>query len=234
MDFVEKLLEADVHHLPMLRQEIAFALQQSTAENRTPSLIALMVIETSLGENAKARSLAENIWKNGESFTNPLHELVYVNGLLDLAMLEMAASLLKPRFEHFYENLGDFSNIFLKFAIMAGSANLMEKVAVQIENETIEDFIGILQVKQYEEHFKQIQKIALNEVKDTLCGYNFDFYEDRGFPDLVITFALASSVSVEEVISTQQAIDDKLEEYYKRQSINRLNNLSIKVARLEV
>ena len=233
MDFVEKLLEADAHHLPMLRQEIALSLQQNMT-NRTPSLIALMVIETSLGESSKARSLAESIWKTGEKFFNPLHELVYVNCLLDLAMLEMAASLLKPRFERFFENLENFSAVFLKFAIMAGSTNLMEKVAVQIEHGAIQDFVGILKVKQYEEHFKNIQKIALNEVKDRLCGYHFDFYEDRGFPDLVITFALAPSVSSDEAISIRQAMDNKLAEYYNSQSINRLNNLSIRAARLEI
>ena len=212
----------DIYALQSIEQEAVLQLKQNP-EN-VKGLIVLLKVEIMLGKSQKARAIANRIWSIGNKPEQEL-ELNYIDSLLNLGLLEMASLLIKDHFINLQKDVNIYYPVLLKFAIMTGNVNLIEKILTYQDNKVIRDFIDVYKIQKYTEHFKHIQKIIIEEVKDIICIYNFNFYKDRGFSDLELVLYVES----DNVDKIWQNIDTKLDFYHLTNKVKRLHTLSFLV-----
>ena len=190
-------------------------------------LIILFRIKIMLGDRGKAVSVAEQIWEIGGNLDDVFEE-AYIDGLLDIGLLEMASVLLKPRFENLSAALPFFYRVMLKFTIIGGSLRFMEKItssvhAPQREN-LLFDFIDMYRLMNYGEHFKNIMKLILDNAKNSLCGYGWQLYDDRGFTDLEVELYLEKEAF--QTSGLADILESKINAYCASAGVPRANNFS--------
>ncbi len=160
-----------------------------TNPNNIEGLITMMFEQNMLGNRSKSKALAHKIWDIGGSIS-PYFEQVYIENLLNLGLVDMAGILLKPRFENLRENIEDFYPVLSKFSIITGNISLLERLSafpgIYDDDPLLFDFADVYRVGNYQEQFKNIQKLVLENSADYLCAYEYELYDDRGFPELEI------------------------------------------------
>lgn len=147
-------------------------------------LVAFLRIQLMQGNHQKAKAVANRIWEIGGTLDHEA-EKSYVNDLLNLGLVEMASILLRPYFERMSTYVGEYGHLFLKYAIAAGLLNVIEKTAVLLPSvgvrKALTDFAAVYRHLNYADAFKGIQRSVLDNVRDTLCAYEFNLYTDRGY-----------------------------------------------------
>lgn len=218
-------------NLPFNQKETIFliekSLYQEINENSTDNLalIALMQAQTMLGNYDKAKAFAYKLWDKGSKMIRA-ERYLYINNLLNLGLLDMSSSLLKPYFDNLSEEIKKYYPIMLKFATMRGNVYLLERLVnnPQAPKEDLyKRLITIYKNYNYADHFKNVQKIILQELNEKLCVYD---YELESFPFPELKSFLYVSAAGNELEELENSLKEKLQEYYTKMQIEKLSNFS--------
>ena len=128
----------------------------------------------------------------------------------------MAKILLTSRFENIRDNIEDFYSVMIKYSIISGNLNLLNKLKhyteFASEDETLYEFTEMFLEAGYSNQFSDIQKMILEQFGNNICVYEYNFYDDRGFPELEIELYL--NLDDAQIIKEQQQIDKKIDAYW--------------------
>ncbi len=211
----------------VVEQKIYNALQQNPAQ--IEGLITLMLAQTMLGNRDKAKALANKIWEIGGELPR-FFELIFVANLLNLGLLDMASVLLKPRFERLLENAGYFYPVMIKFALMTGNISLLQRLEAFPDSEDdrlLFELVDVYEEGKFADQFKNIQKLVLENAGNFLCAYEYNLYDDRGFPEIEIELYVnldnSSCDRLEKVLLT------KIDAFWRSTGNEPLNNYTVSV-----
>lgn len=208
----------------MALEKELYTVLKANPENVT-GLIILMQEQIMLGNTQRVKALAYKIWELGGKLTVESEKL-YAENLINAGLLEMAGVLLKPRFDNIVDSMGHFYEPMLKYAVASGSCFLLEKIAAvafgKREQKMVADFAAVTRRLDFESHFKGIQAAVYNKVKDVLCSYEFNLYDDRGFTDLEVVLYVDDAAGNADAL--YQEIDLQGITYCAINKTQRLNN----------
>lgn len=216
-----------------VEQKIYAALNK--AHQQLEGLITLMFAHIMLGNSSKAKSMAHKIWEIGGSLA-PFFEQVYIQNLLNLGLIDMVKILLSPRIEQLKDNIVFFYPSLVKYAVMTGDIPLLEQLGafadVTAGDEVLYDFADLYESGNRREHFKNIQKLILEHSREYLSSYEYELYDDRGFPELQIV--LYVNYDNQFCSKMQQNITAKINAFWRSCGQEPLNNLSVIVENIRL
>lgn len=187
------------------------------------AMLAFLQAETMLGNRAKAKALAYKIWEVGSQL-DETEEYIYINNLLNLGFLEMASVLLKPKFEALTANIEFFYPLLLKLSTMTGNVYLLERLISHPNAPEVDDIymsvINRYKNYNYVEHFKNVQKLIAESVKDILCTYDYDVINNSLSDEIEIQLFAAGDENT--LKQARQILQEKLQTYYQSVNIDRL------------
>ncbi|MBR2033539.1 MAG: hypothetical protein IKA03_02575 [Alphaproteobacteria bacterium] len=209
-------------------KKVYAALQQYPSD--ICGLITLMFIEIMLGNRQKAKDLAYRIWEIGGNLPT-YFEQIYLENLLSLGLVDMASILLKPRLENLSANIEDFYSVFLKYAIMTGNIELLNRFkmfpTISAEDELLYSTLGIFEETNCLTQFKDLQKIILDNTEDILCAYEYNLYDDRGFPEIeIVIYTNHDDISC---LKMQNNLEKKIDAYWNSCGKERLYCLGVTI-----
>lgn len=215
-----------------LEQELYSVVNQNSPH--ICGLIAMMFLDIAQGKRESAKELAYRIWEIGGELPS-FFEITYIENLLNLGLVEMASVLVKPRFEALRENIEDFYSVLSMFAVQTGSLSLLNRLSAfneyAKEDALLYEFSQVFQEAGCVSQFKDIQKLVLENIKEDICAYEYNLYDDRGFADLEIVLYIAQDdISC---LRIQNSIDRKIEAYWLSSGKERLYNLSVVVSNIK-
>ena len=224
----DKVLKLSYKNTSSIMQAVG-EVERLSSQNRDNT--ELIILQTHLqimnSQEQRARALANRVWELGGNISL-LFEKMYLRDLLNLGMIDMAAILLRPRLENLDENIAIFPIEMIVFALMIGNAQLLKNVVSK--NRTNPLCRALLHFADtyirlgYEYHFANVQKIVLNNISDMICGYDFDYYTDRGFTDVEIKLYFSNyDMNVKKY---QTLIENKIASYFLSCAGKRIFNLS--------
>ena len=219
---------------PFNQKEIIFRIEkslymeinQNPNDNLAP--IALMQAQTMLGNYDKAKAFAYKLWDKGNVMIRA-EKYLYINNLLNLGLMDMASSLLKPCFDNLSEEIKKYYPIMLKFATMRGNVYLLERLINNPqapEEDIYKKVITAYKNYNYVEHFKNVQKIILKELNGKLCVYDYDL---ENFPLPQLKTDLYVSAQGNELEELENGLKEKLQGYYAEMQIEKLSNFDWKM-----
>ncbi len=233
-DLLDELFALNYNQVPEIlevERKIYTALQQKN--NDISGLITLMYCQIMLGNREKAQTLGKRIWEIGGNL-EAFFEFVYIENLLSLGMLDMASVLLKPRFENLRDNLDLFYPSLVKFSVMTGNLTLINRIGeypnLPEEDDLLFELADTYVETQNQAVFKSIMKLILENVSEYMCSYEYELYEDRGFPETVIVIY----VNNEDTFCSrlQATIENKITGLWASVGQGQMNNISVNVVQI--
>ena len=196
-----------------------------------PNNTELLVLQTRLqimnSQEQRARAIAAHTWEVGGNL-RPKYEKMYVSDLINLAMVDMAQILLSPRLNNVEQGMNFFPLEMIRFALMTGNLEVLSRIVqTNRDNQMIKalaQFVYTYERTDYARHFANIQKIALENVKQEICGYDFNCYVSRGFTDVEIIMYFSNYNF--ELQKYKESIERDINEYCTSAGIKRIYNLS--------
>lgn len=193
--------------------------------------VELLILQAHLeilnSREQRARAIASRVWELGGNISL-LFEKMYLDDLINLGMLEMAMMLIKPHFENLNQDIDVFPLEMIKFALITGSVPLLKKLAVLNPAEplfaALNQFADAYRINNYEEHFKNIQRIVIDTFGREICAYDYNIYTNRGFTDLEIVLYF-SNYNLE-LKKYQTLLNTKIDGYCLTSGVKRIHNLS--------
>ncbi len=195
-----------------------------------PNNTELMVLQTHLqimsSQEQKARAVASHTWEIGGNLRLKFEKL-YVSDLINLAMTEMAGILLTPRLNNVEQGMIFFPLEMIRFALMTGNLEALSRI-VQTNRDNLmikalEQFVHTYQHANYAEHFANIQKIAFENFKQEICGYNFNCFVNRGFTDVDIVLYFSNyNFNLQKY---KNDIEARINDYCNASKVKRIYNL---------
>lgn len=223
-------LYTQLMEIPFSQVESIIQIERSLYQelNQNPqdrlALIGLLQAEQMLGNYEKAKSFAYKIWDLGEGLSIT-EEFLYTNSLINIGLLEMAAALLKPKFENLSQYIKKYYPVMLKYSTMTGNVSLLERLLlnpqVPYQDEEYKKIVKQYQNYNYSEHFKSVMQVIQESVIHKLCACEYDIKNDI-MPELEIYLYLSGEMSTIEEI--KQNISQKLENLYQTRGIEKLSN----------
>lgn len=228
-------LYTQLMNLPFSKVDTILQIEQSLYKelaakpDDTLALIALMQTQTSLGNHEKAKAFAYKIWEVGSKLIKE-EEYVYLNNLLNLGLLEMASVLLKPKFERLSDYIAYYYPMLLKLSTMTGNSYLLERLITHPNvPENDELYMKILtryKNYKYTDHFKNVQRLIIEQVKDRLCVYDYDILGPV-MEEIEVTLYLTGDNM--ELQTAREELEEKLDGYYKTAGIEKLSSFSWRI-----
>ncbi len=211
--------------------QIYAALQRR--QDDVEGLITLMFEQIMLGNRTKAKALAYKIWEIGGEL-NPVFEEIFTENLLNLGMLDMAAILLKSRFDNLSLNIAGFYPVLAKFALMSGDLSQLLRLQPYTEagdDAVLYDLAEVYKQAGNSEQFKNISRLVLEQISEYLCSYEYDLYDDRGFPEIEIILY----INFEEAFCRrlEDGINTKIGAYWQSSGYPALDNFSVRVENIK-
>lgn len=207
-------------------RKIYKALQQQPAN--VCGLISLMFVQIMQGKQTEAKETANRIWSIGGNIPTDF-ELLFIENLLNVGLLNMASGLLKVKFENLKNNIDDFYSVLTKFSIMTGSISLLKRLQAFSDEQdyVLFEFADLFEQALCSTQFKDIQKIVIDNVSKDLCAYEYDLYDDEGYPELVVSIYLNKPNNY---CQQQEAeLNEKIAAYWISSQKNQLYNLSFEL-----
>jgi len=191
----------------------------------------LLILQTRLqimnSQEQRARALADRVWEIGGNI-RPMFEKMYLDDLINLAMVDMAGVLIRPRFENPAEGLAMFPLEMLRYALITGNVSLIKRItSAAAPNRMFQAFAQFAETYQktgYAAHFANIARIVLDNVGSLICGYDFNFYTDRGFTDIEILLYFSNYDF--NLSKYAMLLNSKIDGYCLTSGVKRINNLS--------
>lgn len=203
-----------------------YALIKQNPDNIN-GLIILMQEQIMRGEHPKSKALAYKIWDMGGEMS-PALEALFISNLINLGLIEMAGILLKPKFDILATSMRIFYPQLLKYAIISGNLNYMERIAVLDGNlsskKNIQDFVNVFKYLNAADNFKALQQSLLNMVKDVVLSCEYNLYTDRGFTDLEIVIYVGPEAG--DIENLTNKLNMQITAYCTAKGLVRFNNLS--------
>jgi len=221
-----------VQEILEVERKIYTELQQKP--NNLSGLITLMYCQVMLGNKEKAKTLATRIWEIGGDLDS-FFEFVYVENLLNLGMLDMALVLLRPRIENLRDNLDLFYPSLTKFAVMTGNLSLLKRIGeypdVPEEDEILFELADIYGEAQYAPVFKGIMKLILENMTEHQCSYEYELYDDRGFPEMMIVIYVNNDKAF--CARLEASLEDKISALWTSMGQEQMNNIGVEVVPIQ-
>ena len=112
---------------------------------------------------------------------------------------------------------------------MTGSIPLLRKILLATGTDNplyhaLNQFVEAYQINQYEEHFKNILKIAMETFSREMSAFDYNIYTDRGFTDIEIVFYFNNNVR--ELNKYLMLLETKINSYFLAVGVKRIHNLS--------
>ena len=144
-------------------------------------LILQVHLEILNSREQRARAVAARVWELGGNIS-AVFEKMYLDDLINLGLLEMAMLLIKPHFENINEDIRVFPLEMVKFALITGSIPLLRKIIAAAKDaplfDALNQFSDAYRLNNYEEHFKNIQKIVMETFGKEICAYDYNIYTE--------------------------------------------------------
>lgn len=191
----------------------------------------LLILQTRLqimnSQEQRARALANRVWEIGGNISL-IFEKMYLDDLINLGMIDMAAILIRPRFENLQEGLKFFPLEMLRYALITGNVSQIKRITAAAPSnrvyKALAQFAETYQQTGYAPHFSNIARIVLDNVGGLICGYDFNFYTDRGFTDVEIVLYFSNyDFNLDKYT---MLINSKIDGYCLTSRIKRINNLA--------
>jgi len=203
-----------------------------------PENVELLILQTHTeilnSREQRARALAHRVWEIGGN-VSALFEKMYLDDLMNLGLLDMALVLIKPRFANPTDNIEIFPLEMIKFALMTGSVNLLKRVCTYRQDETffanLLQFADVYETNNYEEHFKNIQKIVIENFGEQICAYDYNIYTDRGFTDVEIILYFSNYNTNLDKYKT--LLENRIDSYCLTSHAKRIYNLSFELRNIK-
>lgn len=199
----------------------------SRYRNNTELLILQTRLQILNSQEQKARAIANQVWQIGGNIRIE-YEKMYLSDLINLGMIDMATILIKPRFQNIAENIKIFPLEMIRYALITGNTSLLKKISSAAANkplfQALTQFANTYQHAHYDSHFANIQKIVLENIGNVICGYDFNFYTDRGFTDIdIILYFSNYDFNLNQY---KMLINNKIDGYCLTAGIKRIHNLN--------
>ena len=229
-----KILER-LNHIPYHRSDLLLEVEQELygklqqVPEDISGLIVLLKNQQMQGNADKARALAHKIWKIGGKIS-PYMEHIYTELLLSLGMLDMGLTILQPRFSDLHNNQDLFGETFIRFALLTGNIHLLDKLISTSQaagNFLLQEFVATYNQLDYAEHFKNIQRLVAETVKNHRLGFEYALYHDRGFTDVSAIYY--TDIPLSQCLSATKSLNQKIEGYHTSVGVKRLYNYEIKL-----
>lgn len=194
--------------------------------------VELLILQAHLeilnSREQRARAIATRVWEIGGSISLTF-EKMYLDDLMNLGLLEMAMLLIKSRFENIDRDIEVFPLEMIKFALMTGSTSLLKKIilAADADNplyQALNQFTEAYRVNRYDEHFKNIQKIAIETFSKEMSAFDYNIYTDRGFTDVEIVYYFNNHNR--DLNKYRALLETKINGYFLTVGAKRIYNLS--------
>lgn len=193
--------------------------------------VELLILQTHLeilnSREQRARAIAARVWELGGNISLSF-EKMYLDDLMNLGLLEMAMLLIKQHFENISVDIEVFPLEMVKFALMTGNIPLLKKILISVpENplyNALKQFIEAYRINHYEEHFKNIQKIAIETFAKQMAAWDYNIYTDRGFTDIEIIYYFSNHNK--ELQKYLTLLESKINGYFLTAGAKRIFNLS--------
>lgn len=194
--------------------------------------VELLILQAHLeilnSREQRARAIATRIWELGGNISLTF-EKMYLDDLMNLGLLEMSMLLIKPHFENLNEDINVFPLEMIKFALMTGSTSLLKKIILAADEDNplyqaLNQFADAYQINRYEEHFKNIQKIAMETFAKEMSAFDYNIYTDRGFTDIEIVYYFSNHNR--ELNKYHALLETKIDGYFLTAGAKRIHNLS--------
>ncbi|MDD4556652.1 MAG: hypothetical protein PHE89_04935 [Alphaproteobacteria bacterium] len=227
LKYLQKISPEDKKHLIEVEKQTAMLLREKGEDIN--GLLVMAWINLLTENRQKALSFLNRIWDLGGELTEYCH-IFYLNTLIGVGLLEMAAIMLKDKFENIENHNSKFDNVMMKFAISTGNLNLIKRILPHwqgSQKKDLNDLIGAYQVLDYGQHFKITQKIVNEFCKNELYAYDYKLYHDRGFVDLEIVLYVGK-----ETANHQHFIENlnkSIDNYFQQTQNKRVRNQSFEI-----
>ncbi|MFI3242135.1 MAG: hypothetical protein R3Y43_06170 [Alphaproteobacteria bacterium] len=163
-----------------IQTKIYQALQ--TKQNNVDLMILLMQTHIMLGKKDEAIALSNKIWEEADE-VNLIIYSIYVDNLMSLGLLAKAEKVLTPFIEDLEDAPEEFRPLLLKFAMMKGDLNILNKLNEQfyqnMETQEVSEVANMLKFAKYEEHFKNTATIILSIIKEKMLSTEILFFDDE-------------------------------------------------------
>ena len=90
--------------------------------------------------------------------------------------------------------------------------------------QALNQFADSYRLNNYEEHFKNIQRIVVETFGREICAYDYNIYTDRGFTDLEVLLYFSNYNM--ELKKYQTLLETKIDGYFLTSGVKRIYNLS--------
>ena len=224
-----------LYHIPYHRTDLLLEVEQDvyTLLQQNPDdingLIVLLKSQQMQGHAEKARALTHKVWKIGGGISSYM-EYVYAELLMSLGMLDMVLTILQPRFNDLPSNMAQFHSTFTRFALLTGNIPLLEKVLAakpEFNNPFLQEFAATYRRLEYCDHFKNIQRLVAETIKNHRLGFEYILYHDRGFTDLSAIYY--TDIPFSQCASAGKSLNQKIDGYLASSGVKRLYNYEIKL-----
>lgn len=225
-------LYAQLMNTSFARTDIIAKIERSIytelSKDTEDALAKITFLQTQImqGNNPKAKAIAYKIWEVGGNLSE-IEEYIYINALLNVGLLEMASVLLKPKFERLTDSIGYYYPLLLKLCTMTGNVYLLERLITHPnapEDDT--DYMQILtryKNYNYTEHFKNVQRIIMENIKDCVCIYDYEVTEGIMGEISSEIYIGGDDTSIQQI---KNNISEKLQAYYQKSNIDKLSSYS--------
>ena len=199
----------------------------SQNRNNTELLILMTRMQIFNSQEQRARAIANRVWQLGGNI-RPQYEKMYLRDLINLGLVDMATVLLRPRFADLATNAKMFPLEMINYALMTGNAPLLKKISLtRTDNRlfaAMKQFADTYEYNRYDTHFANIQKIVLENVGNMICGYDFNYFTDRGFTDVEIVLYFSNYDF--NINQYKMLINNKIDGYFLTTGAKRICNLN--------
>lgn len=231
LDDVFSLPFSQTEKIIEIEKKIYKELQQHPAD--ICGLVSLMFVQIMQGKHNEAKEIANRIWMIGGNMPTDF-ELLFIENLLNVGLLNMASALLKPKFESLNNNIDDFYSVLSKFSIMTGSISLLKRLQnfVNEDDPVLFEFADLFEHALCSTQFKDIQKMVIERVSSSLCAYEYDLYDDEGYPELIISLYLNKTDS--DCLQLENELNKQIAAYWISCQKKQLYNLSFEIKNISL
>lgn len=208
-----------------LEQQL-YGLLKQNPEN-IEGLILLMQQQIMRRQHQKAKALAYKIWDLGGEIP-PYLETLYLENLLNLGLIDMAAIVLKPLFDDLPAYKDAYYTQLFKYVLLSGNLFYLEKFTLELNHpqtrKALEDLIAMYRYLKVEDQFRQLQQSLQEMYKDVILSCEYNLYTDRGFTD--IEFILFIDTKIMDPDKLAERLNMQITAFCIAKNIPRLNNLN--------
>ncbi|MBR1605224.1 MAG: hypothetical protein IJ660_03865 [Alphaproteobacteria bacterium] len=225
LQFMQNLEYSDIDNINYVEQQLYTQLQSNQAD--TDLLVLMMHQQIMKGRGQRARSIAYRIWETGGQLRLS-SEQIFIKDLMNLGLSDMAGAALASYIADLENNMANYGNLLLKYAIYSGNMTLLERVLIYFpENKdkiVLQDWIQLNEDYGVTKHIPAILNRIIEKVQDSMLGFSYNLFHDRDFPDIEFIFYVDDSIK--NYKETGNLLNMQISTYCAAHKIEDLINLS--------